>query len=49
MTGRTLADCFKIDLQADKETVVFVGDSPNDEPMFGFFPHAVGVADALLK
>jgi hydroxymethylpyrimidine pyrophosphatase-like HAD family hydrolase len=24
---------------------VFVGDSPNDEPMFGFFPNAVGVAN----
>ncbi len=21
------------------------GDSPNDAPMFGFFPHAVGVAN----
>jgi hydroxymethylpyrimidine pyrophosphatase-like HAD family hydrolase len=24
--------------------VLFVGDSPNDEPMFSFFPHTVGVA-----
>ena len=24
---------------------VFIGDSPNDEPMFGYFPHAVGVAN----
>jgi len=23
--------------------VVYVGDSPNDEPMFGFFEHTVGV------
>lgn len=23
-----------------------IGDSPNDEPMFGHFPHAVGVANA---
>jgi len=45
MTGRALADCFKIDIQADKETIVFVGDSLNDEPMFGFFPHGVGVAN----
>jgi hydroxymethylpyrimidine pyrophosphatase-like HAD family hydrolase len=22
-----------------------VGDSPNDAPMFAFFPHAVGVAN----
>ena len=24
---------------------VFAGDSPNDAPMFGYFPHAVGVAN----
>jgi hydroxymethylpyrimidine pyrophosphatase-like HAD family hydrolase len=24
---------------------VFAGDSPNDEPMFGYFPHSVGVAN----
>ncbi|MEE8350656.1 MAG: HAD-IIB family hydrolase [Rhodospirillales bacterium] len=45
MTGRALEECFKIDIEADKETIVFVGDSPNDEPMFEFFPHAVGVAN----
>mgnify|MGYP002776931804 CR=1 FL=1 len=27
--------------------IVFVGDSPNDAPMFGFFPHACGVANVL--
>jgi hypothetical protein len=27
------------------ERAVFVGDSPNDAPMFGFFPHACGVAN----
>ena len=24
---------------------MFVGDSPNDAPMFAYFPHAVGVAN----
>ena len=24
---------------------VFIGDSPNDAPMFGFFPLSVGVAN----
>jgi hypothetical protein len=24
---------------------IFAGDSPNDEPMFGFFLHSVGVAN----
>jgi hypothetical protein len=40
-----LAECFGVDLDADKEIYVFVGDSPNDAPMFGAFPNAVGVAN----
>lgn len=28
-----------------KESCAFVGDSPNDEPMFAFFPHSFGVAN----
>jgi hypothetical protein len=24
---------------------VFIGDSPNDAPLFGYFPNAVGVAN----
>ena len=31
--------------ELDPERAVFLGDSPNDEPMFRFFPHAVGVAN----
>ena len=40
-----LAECFGVDLDADREVYVFVGDSPNDAPMFGAFPNAVGVAN----
>ena len=29
----------------DPGAATFVGDSPNDEPMFAHFPHAVGVAN----
>ena len=36
---------FAIDLDQHKNEFVFVGDSPNDEPMFGYFPHSVGVAN----
>ena len=36
---------FGLDLEAERERMVFAGDSPNDEPMFAFFPHAVGVAN----
>jgi 3-deoxy-D-manno-octulosonate 8-phosphate phosphatase KdsC-like HAD superfamily phosphatase len=45
MTRLLLAECFGVDLEAEKERYVFVGDSPNDEPMFAYFPHAVGVAN----
>jgi len=36
---------FDIELDAQKHEWTFVGDSPNDAPMFGFFPHSVGVAN----
>ncbi len=45
MTGRMLDECFGIDMEAEKDRLVFVGDSPNDAPMFEFFPHSVGVAN----
>lgn len=47
-TSRLFLDrCFGIDIDNDRESVVFVGDSPNDAPMFGFFPNSVGVANVL--
>ena len=36
---------FGLDLDLHKAEFVFVGDSPNDEPMFEYFPHSVGVAN----
>ena len=45
MTKRLLSEVFAIDIDADRETFVFVGDSPNDAPMFAYFPNAVGVAN----
>jgi len=45
MTRRLLRERFGVDLDAGREGFVFVGDSPNDAPMFAFFPHAVGVAN----
>ncbi len=47
-TSRLFLDrCFGIDIDNDRESIVFVGDSPNDAPMFGFFPNSVGVANVL--
>jgi len=40
-----LRDSFGIDVDAMRERIVFAGDSPNDAPMFAFFPNAVGVAN----
>lgn len=47
MSRRFAADVLGVDLDAEKDRVVFVGDSPNDAPMFGFFPHACGVSNVL--
>lgn len=40
-----LAERFGVDLGVDNRAWAFVGDSPNDAPMFGFFEHSVGVAN----
>jgi HAD superfamily hydrolase (TIGR01484 family) len=45
MTRILFDEVFAIDIEADAAAFVFVGDSPNDAPMFDFFPHAVGVAN----
>jgi HAD superfamily hydrolase (TIGR01484 family) len=46
-TRRFLADCFGFDIDRDRSRVAFAGDSPNDSPLFGFFPNSVGVANVL--
>lgn len=43
--SRYLAVEMGLDPDADRGRVIFAGDSPNDEPMFAFFPHSVGVAN----
>jgi hydroxymethylpyrimidine pyrophosphatase-like HAD family hydrolase len=42
-----LLDEFGIDAAADREAIVFAGDSPNDAPMFSYFPNSVGVANIV--
>jgi HAD superfamily hydrolase (TIGR01484 family) len=45
-TSRILfAERFGIDLDRSNREFLFVGDSPNDAPMFGFFENSVGVAN----
>jgi len=45
MTRTLLREAFGIDLDKECERFVFVGDSPNDAPMFEFFPNSIGVAN----
>ena len=45
MTRRFLDEALGVDLERERERFVFVGDSPNDAPMFAYFPLAVGVAN----
>jgi len=47
MTRTLMQERFSIDLDAVRADYVFVGDSPNDTPMFGYFPNAVGVANVI--
>ena len=45
MTRMFLAEACGIELDAQRARFVFAGDSPNDAPMFAFFPRSVGVAN----
>jgi HAD superfamily hydrolase (TIGR01484 family) len=45
MTRRLFAEAYDIDLDRERGAVAFIGDSPNDAPMFGFFPLSVAVAN----
>jgi HAD superfamily hydrolase (TIGR01484 family) len=45
MTKTLMREVFDIDLDTERERFAFVGDSPNDAPMFAYFPLSVGVAN----
>ena len=47
MARRFAAEVAGVDIDAERACIVFVGDSPNDAPMFEFFPNACGVANIL--
>jgi HAD superfamily hydrolase (TIGR01484 family) len=44
-TRQLFAEQFSMDLDKAKAELVFVGDSPNDAPMFAYFDNSVGVAN----
>jgi hypothetical protein len=45
MTGIMFEEVFGYQLEEIKDQVIYSGDSPNDVPMFAYFPHSVGVAN----
>lgn len=45
MTRLFASDVLGLDIDTARDRVVFVGDSPNDGPMFKFFPLSCGVAN----
>lgn len=44
MTRRVLAEHYGVDIDKDRDVVLYTGDSTNDAPMFEFFRHTVGVS-----
>ena len=47
MTKLLFEDVYQENLDRIKSNVIFIGDSPNDAPMFAYFPNSVGVANVL--
>ena len=47
MTRTMASHLWQVNLEDEKDRYVFCGDSPNDEPMFGYFPISVGVSNVL--
>ena len=45
MTRLLMREVFGVELDAALYRFVFIGDSPNDQPMFAHFPNSVGVAN----
>jgi hypothetical protein len=45
MTRTLMQERYGVDLARDEAGYLFVGDSPNDAPMFRFFSNSVGVAN----
>jgi hydroxymethylpyrimidine pyrophosphatase-like HAD family hydrolase len=47
MTRRFFSDVLGIDLDAQRAFFTYIGDAPNDSPMFRYFPHSIGVANVM--
>ena len=47
MSGILFEEVFGCRLEDIKQQVIYIGDSPNDVPMFSYFPNSVGVANVV--
>jgi HAD superfamily hydrolase (TIGR01484 family) len=47
MSRRFLAEAFEIESLSEPLSVAYLGDSPNDAPMFAGFPNGIGVANVM--
>ena len=47
MTNVLLEEYFRQNDAEFMDKIVFAGDSPNDEPMFGYFKNSVGVGNIM--
>jgi len=47
MARRFLSDVLSIDPETENTVVAYIGDSPNDAPMWRYFKNGIGVASAL--
>jgi len=47
MTKTLVQERWDLSLDVEKERFIFCGDSPNDEPMFRYFPFTAGVKNIL--
>jgi hypothetical protein len=47
MTRTLMQERYGVDLAREQARYLFIGDSPNDAPMFKFFSNSVGVANVV--
>jgi len=45
MSRRLVQELYGLDLDTHRDQFIYAGDSPNDAPMFGYFPNSVGVSN----
>jgi HAD superfamily hydrolase (TIGR01484 family) len=47
MTAILFKEVFGVRLEDIQDQIIFIGDTPNDVPMFAYFRHSVGVANVM--